>query len=319
MTIAPRFAFGLERFLGEILQTEIESCDHGVSRHRRSHDFLRRFSAVLVEGNSVFSMLPRQHLVEGLLETFPALRFRPKHFVIVDDAIGVPPGLSAVTNDLPRDPSVRIGAHIIRTHGNPRREAFLNVVVFLGGEILRDLERQNPAIPVMTLDQLVRDLHRPAEQPFGRPNFFVSEGKQLRIGKIKRSRKTDHEIVAQPVLGERRPMAVGDLSAGRGDVEDIGSRELLRLKCGHNRLFGRCCFRRGRGALRLGFSLRQGQPTRCEQAKEPEQRRPTQIHKGNCGGPRVIDKRKCKANERLWNRPSSINAAPENGERLRLI
>ncbi len=152
-------------------------------------------------------------------------------------------------------------------------------------EILRDLERQNPAVPVMPLDQLVRDLQRTAEQFFGRPNFLLREGEQLRIGEIERRREIDREIVAEPVLRERLAVAIRDLSARRGNIEHVGARELLRLEGGNDRLFERRCVRRGRRAFRLRVSLGHGQPSRREQADEPERRRPTQIHKGNCGGP----------------------------------
>jgi hypothetical protein len=50
----------------------------------------------------------------------------------------------------------------------------------------------------------------------------------------------------------------------------------------------------------LRVAWRCDQPSPREQATEPEQRRTTQIHKGNCGSVAVIDKRKCKAKERRF-------------------
>ena len=45
-------------------------------------------------------MLAGEHVVERLLEALAPFSFRPEHFVIVDDAIGIPSGLSAIANDL---------------------------------------------------------------------------------------------------------------------------------------------------------------------------------------------------------------------------
>ena len=70
----------------------------------------------------------------------------------------------------------------------------------------------------MAFDQLIGDSERSAEQLFGGPNFLRNEGKQLRIGEIERCREMNREIVAQPVLRERRAMAICDLPAGCGNI-----------------------------------------------------------------------------------------------------
>ena len=100
---------------------KIESGDNRVSRHGRRHDFLRSLAAVLVERDFVFPVLAGQHLVEGLLETFPSLGFRPEHFVVVDDSVRIPASLPAIANDLSRDFPIGISAHIKRTQRDSRR------------------------------------------------------------------------------------------------------------------------------------------------------------------------------------------------------
>ena len=109
---------------------EIESGDNCVSRHGRCHDFLRSFAAVLVERNFVFAVLAGQHLIEGLLKTFPSFGFRPEHFVVVDDSVRIPASLSAIPNDLSRDFSIGIGAHIKRTQRDSRWQVFFHRIVF---------------------------------------------------------------------------------------------------------------------------------------------------------------------------------------------
>ena len=94
---------------------EIERGDNCVSRDGRGHDFLRSFATVLVECDFVFTMLAGQDLIEGLLETFSSLGFRPEHFVVVDDSVRISASLSAIPNDLSRDFSIGINAYIKRT------------------------------------------------------------------------------------------------------------------------------------------------------------------------------------------------------------
>src|SRR4029077_19329604 len=100
---------------------EIQSSDDRVSRHGRSHDFLRGFPAILVEGNSVFTVLASQHLIESLLQSFSSLGLRPKYFMIVNDSVRSPARFSAIPNNLSRDLSIRINAHIKRTQSDTCR------------------------------------------------------------------------------------------------------------------------------------------------------------------------------------------------------
>ncbi len=62
------------------------------------------------------AVLAGEHFVECLLEAFASLGFGPKSFVIVDDAVRITAGLSAVTDDLPGQFSIRINANINRPH-----------------------------------------------------------------------------------------------------------------------------------------------------------------------------------------------------------
>ena len=98
-----------------------------------------------------------------------------------------------------------------------------------------DLEWQNSAVPVMPLDQVVGNPERSAQQFFRCLNFLPREAQQLRIGKIERRRVTDREIVTQPVLRERCAVSIRDLTARRGNVENVSARELLRFECRNDR------------------------------------------------------------------------------------
>ena len=142
---------------------KIERRDHRVSRHGRRHDFLRRFAPVLVESDFVFAVLSGQDLVEGLLETLAPLGLWPEHFVVVDDSVRIPARLAGITNNLPRDFTIRINPHIKWAQRHSRRQPSLHRVVFGCAEILGDLEGKNPAVAIMPLDKLIGDLQWPAE------------------------------------------------------------------------------------------------------------------------------------------------------------
>ena len=122
--------FRFERFLGQFLQMEIERGDNGVSRDGRRHDFLRGLPAILIERDPVLPVLARQHLIEGLLEPFPSLGFRPEHFVVVDHSVRIPAGLPGISNDLTRDSSVWIGADVKWAQRDSRGQALFNLLVF---------------------------------------------------------------------------------------------------------------------------------------------------------------------------------------------
>ena len=79
---------------------QIKSGDNVIAGLRRSDQLLGSLSAVLVESEFVFAVLAREHLVKGLLQTFASFRFRPQRFVVVDDAVGISPGLSRVADNL---------------------------------------------------------------------------------------------------------------------------------------------------------------------------------------------------------------------------
>src|SRR5664279_5034369 len=100
---------------------KIEGGDNSVARDGRRHDFLGSLAAVLVERNFIFAVLASEHLVKGLFEAFPPFGFRPEHFMVIDDSIRIPTGLSAVSDDSSRDFPVGISAHIKRAQRDSRR------------------------------------------------------------------------------------------------------------------------------------------------------------------------------------------------------
>src|ERR1700719_4128037 len=89
----------------------------------------------------------------------------------------------------------------------------------------------------MTQDRLVGDFNGTPNQ-FGRL-FDLLPGKtdRLSIGKIERCGKINCEIVTYFFLRKRRPVAIRNLAARGGDIENVSARELLRFKRGDNRLF----------------------------------------------------------------------------------
>ena len=108
------FCLCFQRLFRQLLKVQIKSGDHVVSRLRRSDEFLGSFPAVLVESEFVFAVLACEHPIKGLLQSFASLRFRPDRFVIVDNAVGISPGLARVSNNLTGKFSVRINPHINR-------------------------------------------------------------------------------------------------------------------------------------------------------------------------------------------------------------
>ena len=79
-------------------------------------------------------------------------------------------------------------------------------------------------------------------------NLLMRETERLRVGKIERRREIDREIVTELVLRERHAVAIDDLAARRGDIEDVSARQLLRFVSRDDRLLG---LRRRRRTWRL--------------------------------------------------------------------
>ena len=65
----------------------------------------------------------------------------------------------------------------------------------------------------------------------------MREAERLRVGKIKRGGKIDREVVAELVLRERHAVTIGDLAARCGNIQNVGPRQFLRLKCRNDRFF----------------------------------------------------------------------------------
>ena len=149
--------------------------------------------------------------------------FRPKHFVIVDDAVGIPPGLSAVANDLSGDLAIWINPEIKGPKNQCRRQMVPDLVVLGSAEVLRDLERENAAVVIMPEDQIVRNIQTMTEKFLGLGDSRVRKIQRLPVGKIERSRVIDREIVTDLILRERGAISIGDLSARRRNIKDVGS------------------------------------------------------------------------------------------------
>ncbi len=198
-------------------------------------------------------MLASQHFVERLLESFAALGFRPERLVIINDAVRISTGLAGVTDNLAGHFSIRINTHIDRAHNNPGRRIIFDLFVLQLAKILRDLHRHDSPVMVMTKDRFIGNLKFATNQPGGPVDLFPGEAEHLRVGKIKRRREIDGEIVAEPILRERLAIAVCDLAARCRNVEDVSAREFLRLKGGLD------CFL---------FSLRSGAEARHSRWRE---------------------------------------------------
>src|SRR5438477_7289524 len=132
---------------------------------------------------------------------------------------------------------------------------------------------------VMAQDGVLCDPNLAADQFGCGCDLLMREIKHLLVLKFKGRRKIDSQVVAEPVLGERRAIPIGDLSARSRNIEDVSAGKLLRLKCRDNifvnrgrRDFGRCGWRERRWALSV--KLRQGNCCHAEQGE------PTPVHIG---------------------------------------
>src|SRR6266513_647898 len=127
---------------------------------------------------------------------------------------------------------------------------------------------------VMAQDGVLCDPNLAADQFGCGCDLLMREIEHLLVFKFKGRRKIDGQVVAEPVLSERRAVPIGDLSARSRNIEDVSAGKLLCLKCRDNvfvdrggRRFGRCG-RRGSGrALRV--ELRQRDCCHAEQSQAP--------------------------------------------------
>ena len=104
-------------------------------------------------------------------------------------------------------------------------------------KVLRDLQRHDPAIAIVTKDRVVRNPELAANQVACLVYFFPGKAERLRIGKIKRRWEVDDEIVAEPILRDGRAVAVCDLPTWSRNIENVSAGELLCLERRDNRLF----------------------------------------------------------------------------------
>src|SRR5215208_666476 len=98
-------------------------------------------------------------------------------------------------------------------------------VVFFRRKTGGDLERKNSAILIMPQDCVIGSADWPADQFCRRRDLPMGEVERLGILKFQRSRKIDREIIAQPVLRERRAITIGNLATRSRDIENVSARE----------------------------------------------------------------------------------------------
>src|SRR6476661_3541160 len=99
----------------------------------------------------------------------------------------------------------------------------------------------------MAKDRVIRNPEPAADQLASVIYLFLRKAERLRIGKIQRRREVDNQIVTEPILCQRRAVAVCDLPTWSGNIENIGACQLLRLERRDNRLlFGERAWSRRR-------------------------------------------------------------------------
>ena len=184
-------------------------------------------------------MLPCEHPIKGLLKSLASLRFWPERFVIIDNAIGISPGLPGVPNNLTSNFSVWINPHVNRPHHHARRQIIFDFFVFLLTKVVRYLQRHDSPVAIVTKDRVIRNAELAPDYLACLDYPLPGEVQRLRIGKIKRSKEVDNEIVTESILRERRAIAVCDLPTRSRNIENVGARQLLRLERRNNRLFFR--------------------------------------------------------------------------------
>src|ERR1051326_1163823 len=87
----------------------------------------------------------------------------------------------------------------------------------------------------------------------------MSKLQGLIIVKFQRRWKTNRQIVAQSVLGERSAVAVDNLSARCRNIEDVSAREFLRLESRDNFLIESRFRRSSRGGGAGGWANHEAQ------------------------------------------------------------
>ena len=103
------------------------------------------------------------------------------------------------------------------------------------GEIFGQDEREDAAVAVMLDQSLVGHVEALVEQFFRGEDLAAGEIDHPAVVEIQRGGEAEAEVVSHAGLGQRLAMAVGDLSARRGDVDQVGARLFLGLpsRLGH--------------------------------------------------------------------------------------
>ena len=91
----------------------------------------------------------------------------------------------------------------------------------------------------MAKDRVIRNPEPAADQLGSVIYLFLRKVERLRIGKIQRCREINDEIITEPILCERRAVAICDLPTWSRNIENVSACQLLRLERRDNRLFFR--------------------------------------------------------------------------------
>ena len=225
-----------EGFLAGLLYGEVECGYDIVAGDRILHHPFGRPLSFRIECEVEDARGATQLAVEALLQSLAPLGIGEEEVAVLDRFDRQGCDASGVAYDVRGHVSERVMPEVGGLQHEAGAESAAHLGHILAAQILREDQGKHAAVVVVLDDRFIGDIERPRQQILSGEDLTAGEIDRLPVGEFERGGKTQAEIVAHACLGQRRAVAVGDLSARGGHIEQIGARLLLGLPCGTRHL-----------------------------------------------------------------------------------
>ena len=210
-------------FLGEFLPLEIEGGDEGSAGARALDLLFEQLVAALVEEQPLHARLAGELGVEKFFQAGAAFGFLPQRLVEIDRAGRQFPDAAGVTDDMRREPALRIETPVERMQDQSGRQFRLDVAGFFLADLAGHQQGQPAAVAVVVEDFVVGLRHLVFDEELKRVDPGAGPvDDEIAVGVFKLA-ELQGDLIGDLVLGDRSAVAVHDLAARRGDFQGDGA------------------------------------------------------------------------------------------------